>query len=168
MTDAPTYKLRLPDGTEFGPAAIELLVYWAQQGRVPTDAVLVPTEGGPTMPVMDAPDLARTLQSPPTVTAGVPVPDSPMTGMIPYRNPPALVGYYLAVFSLIPPLGLALGPVAVICGILGFVKARRDPQSKGKVHAWVAIILGALTTIGYWAVAVSIMLTVHRARQDLG
>ncbi len=72
MTGTPTYMLRLSDGNEFGPAAIELLVHWAQQGRVPTDAVLVPTEGGPTMPVMDAPDLARTLQSPPTVTAGVP------------------------------------------------------------------------------------------------
>ena len=71
-----------------------------------------------------------------------------MSGVIPYRNPQALIGYYLGVFSLVPFFGLVLGPAAVILGAIGFRKGQRQPTSRGKVHAWVAIILGAITSIG--------------------
>src|SRR5690349_5342595 len=40
-------------------------------------------------------------------------------GLIPYRNPRALTGYYLGVFSLIPCVSLFLGPAALILGLLG-------------------------------------------------
>lgn len=69
-------------------------------------------------------------------------------GVIPYKNIPALVGYYLGVFSLIPILGLLLGPAAVILGIIGFRAYLKVPRKRGQVHAWVAIILGGLTLIG--------------------
>ncbi len=41
-------------------------------------------------------------------------------GLIPYKNPPALIGYYFGIFSLIPGLGLVLGAIGV--RILGFPK----------------------------------------------
>ncbi len=65
-----------------------------------------------------------------------------MGGLIPYRNVPALVGYYLAVFSLLPlfPIGIA----ALICGIVGLRKAKADPEARGAVHAWIAVIGGGL------------------------
>lgn len=77
---------------------------------------------------------------------GIPA-DEPVAEIIPYRNAPALVGYYLGVFSLIPCLGLPLGIAALVLGILGLKKQREAPAARGKVHAWVAIILGSITTI---------------------
>jgi hypothetical protein len=63
-------------------------------------------------------------------------------GIIPYKNPPALIAYYLAVFSLIPCLGLPLGLAAFVLGIVGLVKRKRQPHVKGSVHAWIGILLG--------------------------
>ncbi len=160
VAEPPTYKVRLTNGTEFGPAAMDLIVQWAQEGRVPRDAVLVPGDGGgPPRPVIEVEQLTRLVQAPPVRPGTLPPPasDGPMSGMIPYRNPPALVGYYLAVFSLVPLLGLALGLPAVICGAFGLRKGIRTPGAKGKVHALVAIILGTLTSVGYLALLIAIL-----------
>ncbi len=73
--------------------------------------------------------------------------DDAMATVVPYRNPSALVAYYCAVFSLIPCLGVILGPVALICGFVGLGHRRRNPSAKGAAHAWVGIILGGLTTL---------------------
>jgi hypothetical protein len=69
-----------------------------------------------------------------------------MSGMIPYKNMPALIGYYLAVFSII--LGPLLGIPALVLGIIGLVKRSKDPRVRGLAHAWVAILLGSVTSIG--------------------
>src|SRR5688500_6865685 len=65
--------------------------------------------------------------------------------VIPYQNAPALIGYYLGVFSLIPCVGLLLVPVAIPLGIVGLRRASRDSQAKGKVHVWIAISLATLS-----------------------
>jgi len=67
-----------------------------------------------------------------------------VSGIIPYKNPPALIGYYLGVFSLIPCVGLLLGLAAVILGIIGLKKSAAAPGSKGTAHAWTAIVLGSI------------------------
>ena len=79
-------------------------------------------------------------------------------GVIPYKNPPSLIGYYLGVFSLIPVLGLLLGPAAIILGIIGFRAYLKERRKRGQVHAWVAIILGTLALIGNLAI-VGLILT---------
>jgi len=76
----------------------------------------------------------------------------PLGGLIPYRNGPALAAYYLGVFSLIPLVGTFLGVAALVLGIVGLRKAARQPEVRGKVHAWVGIILGGLFGFG-WPVA---------------
>lgn len=54
-----------------------------------------------------------------------PVPPSSAVGgegvatLIPYRNVPALVSYYLGIFSLFPCLGAVLGITALVLGIIG-------------------------------------------------
>lgn len=68
-------------------------------------------------------------------------------GVIPYKNMPALIGYYCAIFSLIPCVGLPLGIAAVVLGILGLSKKKKQPQVKGTAHAMVGIILGGITTL---------------------
>lgn len=70
--------------------------------------------------------------------------DDSVTTFIPYRNLPALVGYYVAIFSLVPGFGLLLGPAAIICGIIGLRKRNAEPQRKGAAHAWIAIAAGTL------------------------
>lgn len=71
--------------------------------------------------------------------------------VVPARNPRALIGYYVSVFSLIPLLGgLPLGPAAVVLGVLGLRARREDPSLPGKAHAVTAIVLGSLTSLANW------------------
>jgi hypothetical protein len=77
-----------------------------------------------------------------------PQPDGPLSALIPYRNPSALAGYYLGIFSFIPALGILLGITALILGILGLKKAGANPQVRGKAHAWTAILCGGILGIG--------------------
>lgn len=73
--------------------------------------------------------------------------DAPLSGIIPYKNPPALMAYYFGVFALAPCLGLFLGPAAFVSGIIGLKRARLHPEQKGKVHAWIGIVLGLLCSL---------------------
>jgi hypothetical protein len=78
-------------------------------------------------------------------------PSDPTGGLIPYRNPQALMAYYCGVFSLIPCLGILLGPVALILGFLGLGYVKKHETAGGTAHAIVGIVLGALTTLGHLA-----------------
>jgi hypothetical protein len=73
-----------------------------------------------------------------------------VSSIIPYRNAMALTAYYLGVFSLIPCLGLLLGPAALILGILGIRYVNRHSTAKGTGHAITGVVLGSLTTLGNW------------------
>jgi len=78
-----------------------------------------------------------------------PTEDSALGGLIPYKNVPALVGYYLAVFALIPCVGIPLGIAAIVLGAIGLGRAKNHPEARGKVHAWFAIIFGAVCAVGH-------------------
>jgi len=69
---------------------------------------------------------------------------------IPYKNPMGLTAYYLGVFSFIPCLGLALGPAALIFGILGVRYRKRHPTAGGVGHAISGIVMGSLTSLANW------------------
>lgn len=158
MPEAAHFTVRLRDGRQFGPGPMELLAKWAREGRIPSDAMIADDHGA-ARPALEVPELAVIVQAPPTVSTGPPaLPESPMTGLIPYRNPAALGGYYLAIFSLIPVLGLVLGPAAVLCGGLGLRGVLKNARARGTAHAWVAIVLGALTGLGNGLVLLLIMI----------
>jgi hypothetical protein len=90
-----------------------------------------------------------------------------VSSIIPYRNGKALAAYYCGVFSLIPCLGLLLGPIALILGILGFRYVRAHPEAKGTGHAIAGIILGSLTTLGNGVpVLVGIVMAIGSAVQS--
>jgi predicted Zn finger-like uncharacterized protein len=76
--------------------------------------------------------------------------------IIPYKNGRALLAYYLGVFSFIPCVGLLLGPAALILGILGMRYVKANPTAKGTGHALAGIIMGTLTTLGYWGLVIFI------------
>lgn len=70
--------------------------------------------------------------------------DDALSTLIPYKNGQALAAYYCGVFSLIPLLGVLLGPIAIILGILGSNFAKANPEAKGTGHAITGIILGSI------------------------
>ena len=63
-------------------------------------------------------------------------------GIIPYKNPKALIAYYLGIVSGFPVIGNLVGVVALVLGILGLRDRKRNPAIKGAVHAWIGILVG--------------------------
>ena len=95
----------------------------------------------------------------PTTSGRAPVPVAPdgqneaIATIIPYRNGPALVAYYLGVFSVFACIpfvgifGIIMAVAAVVCGVKGLRRASEDGEAKGRVHAWIGIIGGAVCGI---------------------
>lgn len=84
---------------------------------------------------------------------------TPFGSCFPAANAPALAGYYLGVFALVPLFGaLAAGP-AVACGLAGTRRARFLPGQEGSGHAWTGVVLGVaagvanLSWAGIWLAA---------------
>ena len=95
-----------------------------------------------------------------------------INSLIPYKNPQALIAYYLGVFALIPGaftialcvlrtpqeliagdlgmlalvpgLGGLLAVIAIVLGILGLGYRSKNPTAGGTGHAWAGIVLGTL------------------------
>lgn len=65
-------------------------------------------------------------------------------GVIPYKNPHALIGYYLAYAGLLPMIGIPFAIAAICLGIMGLKKRRANPVIRGSAHAVFAIIAGCL------------------------
>ena len=71
-------------------------------------------------------------------------------GIIPYKNAPALVAYYCGVFSVLPlfPIGMT----AFVLGVIGLRRHRREPAVRGRVHAWIGILVGGFFGL-IWTIA---------------
>jgi hypothetical protein len=78
--------------------------------------------------------------------------------LIPFRNPYALTAYYLGLFSLFPCIGAVMGVVAIFLGIKGLKAANANPQAKGKVHAIVGIVCGAIFGLGWIVLDAAILI----------
>jgi hypothetical protein len=133
------------DGTNvLGPIALDQLTNLFSQGGLPA-TTQVCAEGTQTwqpiatiLPVGSAPP-------PPPAPPPIPQTGDATGGLIPYKNPQALVAYYLGIFGLFPAIGFFLAIPAFILGILGLKKRKLNPIIKGAVHAWIGIILGAIS-----------------------
>lgn len=91
---------------------------------------------------------------------GIPAaPQSDATGgVIPYKNPLALTAYYLGIFGIIPFVGLVLAIPAIVLGVLGLKKQKENPIVKGVAHAWIGIVLGAISLIYHGVIALLIVM----------
>jgi len=85
--------------------------------------------------------------------------------LIPYKNPKALAAYYCGVFSLIPCIGLILGPIALIMGILGMRAVRAHPSMKGTGHAIAGIVLGSITFLGHLVIIILVVIAALSPRR---
>lgn len=75
-------------------------------------------------------------------------------GLIPYKNVPALISYYLGIASLLPCIGLVFAIPALILGIIGLKKRKANPEVKGSVHAWIGIVLGGVFMLVWGALVI--------------
>src|SRR6185503_12607272 len=126
------------DQKQYGPVTAEQLREWAAQQRVNGQTMILADGATEWKPLNSFPELAA-LSSPlaygtATVAATA---DNPMSVVVPYKNPKALIAYYCAIFSVIPCLGLPLGITEFILGLLGLKAANAHPSAHGKVHAWI-------------------------------
>jgi hypothetical protein len=77
--------------------------------------------------------------------------DGGVSYVIPYKNVPALISYYVGVFGLILCIlgGLSLfsGVTAIVLGIMGMMRASKNPQAHGRGHAITGMILGGVQVL---------------------
>jgi hypothetical protein len=86
-------------------------------------------------------------------------------GLIPYKNAPALISYYLGILALLPVLGFFFGIASLVLGVRGLRKRRSEPHVKGAVHAWIGIILGSLSLSVHIGVSVVLIVAASRGEQ---
>ena len=98
-------------------------------------------------------------EAPPPYQQNHSTPDQTQTGdatggVIPYKNPKALVAYYLGIVSGLPLIGLPFGIAAFVLGILGLKARKHNPVIKGSAHAWIGIGCGGLFTVLWGLLAI--------------
>jgi hypothetical protein len=155
------YKIIGADGREYGPISAEQIRQWLKEGRVNSQTRIKAADATEWQMVNALPEFANALSGaipPPVAAPPAPSPGGGWNVIIPYKNARALIAYYLAIFSLIPFLGIPLGLTAFVLGILGLKFRRLHPTAGGTVHAWIGIVLGGLCGFGYlalvfWAIA---------------
>lgn len=78
-------------------------------------------------------------------------------GVIPYKNPKALIAYYLGIFSGLPFIGLPLGIAAFVLGIKGLQERKKNPAIKGSIHAGIGIGCGGFFAILWSLLAIAMI-----------
>jgi len=140
------------NGQQLGVFEPEAVNAQLADGTIPADTALAWYEGCPNwVPVAQVPGVilphptAPPVSPPPVPPSGTASAGDGTGGLIPYKNPKALIAYYLGIFGLFPLIGFLLAVPALILGILGLQARKQNPAIKGAVHAWVGIILGTIS-----------------------
>lgn len=134
----------LADGQHFGPIDWASAKSWVVQNRIGPTAMLIDSATREERPVSEFPELTLLLAQQGS---------DPVSYVIPYNNKPALIAYYLGIFSLaacIPVLGIlgvVMGVAALILGLKGLKLAAANPQAHGRVHAWIGVICGPICAL---------------------
>ncbi len=81
-------------------------------------------------------------------------------GVIPYKNPKALIAYYLGILSGLPLIGLPLGIIALVLGVQGLQERAKNPVIKGSAHAWIGIGCGGIFAMLWGAVGIAIIVAI--------
>ena len=63
------------------------------------------------------------------------------------RPASAILAGYLALFGILPLIGLPFSILALVCGLLALKAIKKDPDLSGSGRAWFGIILGSLMTL---------------------
>jgi hypothetical protein len=145
------YKIIGSDQREYGPIDANQLRLWISQGRATALSLVKLESESQWKPLHSYSEFADILPKAPPPVAGSNKSgaDDGLTAIIPYKNPQALIAYYLGIFSFIPFIGFFLGVAAFILGLRGLKFANTHPGTKGRVHAWIGIVLGGIFGLLY-------------------
>ena len=136
------YKIKGTDGGEYGPVSTEELQQWIAQNRCTRESLVEVDGSGEWVPLATLPEFQDAFAAPPPASAPASAQgDSGISTVIPYKNVPALIAYYVGVFCIIcPPL---LCFPAIILGVIGLRRVKENPEIKGTAHAWIGILSGS-------------------------
>ena len=141
------------DDQKHGPVDEAKIREWIAEGRANGQSMTCRVGDSQWRPLSEFSEFASefgSLAPPPLAAPGKGEGDA-TGGLIPYKNKHALIGYYMSVGGLImmciPVLGLIYTISVVVMGVKGLKNAKANPQVKGQVHSWIAIIGGSLETI---------------------
>lgn len=162
------YKIIGADRGEYGPVTLEQLRHWIAEGRVNRQTSAKSEADHDWRPLMSIPELAGEFAPPPIAPPPPAQVNSGLNVVIPYRNPCALIAYYLGVFSVIPFIGIVLGIIGFVLGILGLRARRRNPAAGGVIHAWIGIVAGGLFGFGWLVLTIFIIVAAARTHHHLG
>src|ERR1700691_993745 len=111
------YKIKGQDQKEYGPVDAAQVRQWLSQGRADAQTLAQLEGTADWRPIGSFAEFVVVYSPPPLPQpASTPPPDNTIATIIPYRNAPALIAYYLGIFSLIPCVGFVLGIAALILG----------------------------------------------------
>ena len=136
------YKIKGTDGGEYGPVSTEELQQWIAQNRCTRESLVEVDGSGEWVPLATLPEFQDAFAAPPPAPAPASAQgDRGISTVIPYKNVPALIAYYVGVFCIIcPPL---LCFPAIILGVIGLRRVKENPEIKGTAHAWIGILSGS-------------------------
>jgi hypothetical protein len=169
-------------GKRHGPFTLDAVNRGIALGKVSLNGTLAWWDGcGEWRPLASVPGIIAPARSermppdPPSISVSEQVappiaPVPPMTtpngdatgGVIPYKNAPALISYYLGILALLPILGFFFGIASLVLGVRGLRKRRSEPHVKGAIHAWIGIILGALSLSVHLLVIIILIIAATR------
>ena len=136
------YKIKGTGGAEYGPVSTEELQHWIAQNRCTRESLVEVDGSGEWVPLATLPEYSRAFAAPVPAAAASGQGEGGVSTVIPYKNVPALIAYYVGVFCIIcPPL---LCFPAIILGVIGLRRVKENPEVKGTAHAWIGILSGSL------------------------
>ena len=147
------FKANDKDETEYGPLDSDQIREWLREKRMDNNSLVRKSTDEEWRPLGQVPDWQTSAIPPeriPPAPAPAPAPASAegegegeggVSTVIPYKNAPALIAYYVGVFCIIcPPL---LCFPAIILGVIGLRRVKENPEVKGTAHAWIGILSGS-------------------------
>ena len=135
------YKIKGTGGAEYGPVSTEELQHWIAQNRCTRESLVEVDGSGEWVPLATLPEYSRAFAAPVPAAAAPGQGEGGVSTVIPYKNAPALIAYYVGVFCIICPPLLCLP--AIILGVIGLRRVKENPEVKGTAHAWIGILSGS-------------------------
>ncbi|MFM1557456.1 MAG: DUF4339 domain-containing protein [Limisphaerales bacterium] len=137
------------DNQHHGPINVDTLNQWIAQGRANGQTMTRLDGSQEWKPLATFSEFTTALAHAPLATGSAQ--GDATGGIIPYKNVPALTGYYMSVAGLllmcVPVIGALFGIAVLTMGIKGLKKVKAQPEVKGTVHAWIAVVGGSIETI---------------------